>query len=942
MTKVVLHTPNENLIREIVGLLPVGENDYSRYAIIFPGKRPAHFIRKHLAERERRSIIPPKIFSIDLFIEEIFRSQVNNSAKSIDLSDAIAILFEIHNEIEERLGGTHFRSLDGFIPLAIKIYQELEELVFSGESVEQLKRVFSTIPYGRIHSIGLYYERFYAQLKSLGLTSRATMYRAVAENIRNIDLSDYDRIILAGFYALTSIDRQIFSHLLEFPNTQILYQEGVGLRPHLENLGISQESVQSGREETDNTKPDVHLISSVDTHGQVFALAELLKGKIERSEAVDESSVIVLPSSEALFPVYQFVLPLLKKGNYNIALGYPSNRTQVFGFLTTLSDLVCLRWEEKYEAKKYLKFIRFPYVKNIRYGSRTDVTRILSHQIEQYLNTRRGGAWITLEEIEKNQKIFEKALQMIHDKSSEISHVDLQKHLKAIHNQTIRAADNFKTIGEFSKRCVDVLTYIYKNSTAHLHPLFRDYALAIIEAFDHVNGSLLAGKNFDERNSYVTFIENILSQVSVPFSGTPLAGVQVLGLLETRNLKFDNVYMLDVNDDVIPGNSGKEMLIPQGVREKLGMETYHEREKLSEYYFDLLTRGAREVFLFYTENGKKEKSRFIEKILWNDQKRANSLDPDQRIRKVHYQISLSNTRPKPIPKTDQIVGFLKEFTFSASSVDCYLKCPIRFYFRFILRLDEKREITSEVDEMQIGTFVHSVLYLFHRNNLSRPLKHLDLSIDLIEEIVEEEFPKAFGAEELADRLLIKNQIKHRLREFVEKYEIPVSQKYRREIVLLEQRHEVVIGGYKLEGKIDRVEKRGDLFYVLDYKTGNTSLGINFKKLEEENRETWIKTIQSFQLPIYAILYRLISKVDLDHVYPAYLLLGSPDMNESIEAPLVKNTEGLKEGVELSERILLKILDEIMSKEVPFNPTSELNKECKGCSYNIICGTQWIQ
>lgn len=942
MTKVVLHTPDENLIREIVGLLPVGENDYSRYAIVFPGKRPAHFIRKTLAERERRSIIPPRIFSIDLFIEEIFRSKLNNSAKSIDLSDAIAILFEIHNEIEERLGGTHFRSLDGFIPLAIKIYQELEELVFSGESVEQLKRVFSTIPYGRIHSIGIYYEKFYAKLKSLGLTNRATMYRTVAENIRNVDLSDYDRIILAGFYALTSVDRQIFSYLLEFPNTQILYQEGVGLKPHLENLGITHESVQSGRKETDVTKPDVHLISSVDTHGQVFALAEVLKGKIERGESVDESSVIVLPSSEALFPVYQFVLPLLKKGNYNIALGYPSNRTQVFGFLTTFFDLVCLRWEEKYDIKKYLKFILFPYVKNIRYGSRTDITRILSHQIEQYLNARRGGTWITLEEIEENQKIFEKALQMIHDESGELSLVDLQKHLKAIHNQTIRAADNFKTIGEFSKRCVDVLTYIYKNSTAHLHPLFRDYALAIIEAFDHVSGSLLAGKSFDERNSYVTFIENILSQVSVPFIGTPLAGVQVLGLLETRNLKFDNVYMLDVNDDVIPGNSGKETLVPQGVREKLGMETYRDRERLSEYYFDLLMKGAKGVFLFYSENGKKEKSRFIEKILWNEQKKANSLDPDKRIKKVCYQISLSNTKPKPIPKTDQITGYLKEFTFSASSVDCYLKCPIRFYFRFILRLNEKREIASEVDEMQIGTFIHSVLYLFHRNNLNRPLEHTDLSVDRIREIVEEEFPKTFGAEELADRLLIKNQIKYRLREFVEKYEIPVSQKYHREIVLLEQRHEVVVGGYRLEGKIDRVEKRGNFFYVLDYKTGNTSLGINFKKLEEENRETWIKTIQSFQLPIYAILYRLISKTGFDQVSPAYLLLGSPDMNESIEAPLVKSTEGLKESVELSERILLKILDEITSKEVSFNPTRELNKECKGCSYNIICGTQWIQ
>ena len=135
---------------------------------------------------------------------------------------------------------------------------------------------------------------------------------------------------------------------------------------------------------------------------------------------------------------------------------------------------------------------------------------------------------------------------------------------------------------------------------------------------------------------YFNFLQQYVALQNVPFSGTPLRGLQVLGLLETRNLHFDDVYFLNVNDDVLPGGIGSDMLLPQQLREKLGLETRHDRDKLSEYYFHLLVRGAKRVHLFFSESGESDKSRFVEQLLWERQKR----DGIKFIRQLHSDNTL--------------------------------------------------------------------------------------------------------------------------------------------------------------------------------------------------------------------------------------------------------------------------------------------------------------
>ena len=128
-----------------------------------------------------------------------------------------------------------------------------------------------------------------------------------------------------------------------------------------------------------------------------------------------------------------------------------------------------------------------------------------------------------------------------------------------------------------------------------------------------------------------------------PFEGTPVKGLQVLGFLETRNLRFDRVFILDANEEVLPDTKKDDTLLPFRAREILGLPTYQDRDALVAYYFETLLQGADEVHLFFIENDKKERSRFVERLLWERQKRDRTTDTKNYLKSVQYRIGLKNS-----------------------------------------------------------------------------------------------------------------------------------------------------------------------------------------------------------------------------------------------------------------------------------------------------------
>jgi ATP-dependent helicase/nuclease subunit B len=952
MTLARIISVSKNLVDEVLSVMTVDGIDLDRILVVFPGKRPSHFLRKALAARLGKAFIPPRMYSYDEFIEHLSRKYLGNEKPDLDKLDASALLYDIHVGFSERLGGEHFSSFDRFLPLGFRLFDELEELLLAGADPRSVAETIGGLTFGGRHLLPEYFERFYKTIRSDGLITRSSRLVDVAERIESVDLSQFKRIILAGFYALTPTDRRIFSGLASREQTVMVFQEGPGLRSQLQWLEESGQNArplqmdlfdESGGNGTarEEVAPAIHLYKSTEAHGQIFALSAVLKSFLEQGEKLDERTVIVLPSSESLFPVLYHALALLGENDYNISLGYPLSRSPLYGLLGSLLDLIATARGETVHAGTYIRFVLHPYIKNFRFGRRTDITRVLFHALEELL-ARQTLTMVSLARLEGEHSLFERIARGLSDDSGPLSTTALKDHVKRIHDTVIRPFLMPGTLGDVATKIIDLVLLINSESTAYRHPLFARYAEELIGIAEKIRGSAAAGRRFEDVTSYATFLRDYVGPQVVPFPGTPLRGLQVLGLLETRSLSFDRVFVLDVSDDVIPGTRATETLLPQKVRKRLGLETHRDRERLIEYYFNVLMGGARDVYLFFTENDKRQRSRFVEKILWLQEQAR--MEPVDSIKQARYRIHLAHINPSAKEKSPPIADALKQFDFSATALDVYLRCELRFYYRYVLGLREKDEVRREVEALDVGNLVHRILKEYFDPFVGKTVGPADIKTDEMERMVEKVFDRTFENNQHGAVFLLKRQIVAKMKEYVEEYQKRVLEEGPVEIEGLEQEVSVRKNSVKFSGRIDRIERRDGRVYILDYKTrqDDAPQRIAWKKFNPTSRETWAEAIGSLQLPMYSLLYTELTGEPVRNVVPAFLFLGRNYIDRTIETGLSKDGVVTEEMQRNLHRVILGLAKEAQDPAIPFRPVEDLKKECPGCPYQVMCGTQWAK
>ena len=342
--KTLLISPRENLIDAILPHLKGAERNYSQTLVIFPGKRPSHFLRKALARRIGGSFIPPFIFSVDEFIDFVFARGRVESARGIEAIDAIALLYDLHRKAPNPIGGHRFMTTDAFFPLGLKLFRDLEELRIEGIPVSQVKEVDSLLSEGvpdrsleQLQTLSYFYEEFYKMLEASGYSSRSLRYEDVARRVTEADLAGFDQVVIGGFFALTRMEQILFVKMATWKNVLFLFQEGPGIEKTLRDTGLHPDR-SPGAEEEGATEAEIHFYRSPDTHGQVFSLSSVLKKTFSGPSSPDEKNVIVLPAAETLFPLYHHSLSLFDWESFNISLGYPLHRTPVYTFLNNLTE----------------------------------------------------------------------------------------------------------------------------------------------------------------------------------------------------------------------------------------------------------------------------------------------------------------------------------------------------------------------------------------------------------------------------------------------------------------------------------------------------------------------------------------------------------------------------------------------------------------------------
>jgi len=939
---VLLISPRKSLIKEIIPNLKRAQRDYSSNLVVFPGRRPSHFLRKALAGEMKGSFVPPVIYSMDEFIDYLYEK--NFPGRRLEGIDAVTLLYDIHCKALNPLGGASFMTPESFFPIGLRIYRDLEELYIECVDHQRLKEIESyteaVIPaqtLKRLQSLSFLYEEFYKIIAEQGFSTRSLRYRAASDMLDAGGTAGFQQVIFAGFFALTRSEKTLFQKLLLKDNTLCIFQDGRGMKEKLADLGVRPVS-----EQRHDAGPELHFYSSPDTHGQIYALRTLLEGKIQANEQLVDNAAIVLPSSETLFPLLRHGLSMMDKDSYNISLGYPLQRTPVFAFLNNLMELITNMDGDRIYVPDYLNFVLHPYTKNIYCNDNAEITRILFHAIEEGLAKNRTRTFVRLAEIEEDEELFQLVMDKLPHDQKGITKEFLAERLRRIHRNTIEKFLSFKNVADFSLKCTELLTYIFHNSTARLHPLFYPFSESFIAALEVISRSLMKDIVFAERSSYFTFFRKYSMTCYTPFEGAPLKGLQALGFLETRNLRFDKVFILDANEDALPDTKKEDTLVPFKARKILGLPTYQDRDALAAYYFDVLIQGAGEAHLFFIENDRKERSRFVERLLWERQKMDRTTDTKNYLKSVQYKIRLKNSLPPDIPKTNSIVRFLREFPYSASALDTYLRCQLRFYYAYVLRVDKKEEISGDIERVDIGKFVHHVLSQYFSKRKGHVLKEKDMDVAELSLLINRLFEKEYGAGSAGAVYLLKKQIKRHLGDLFERYFIPLIRAEAVTFLNCEEDIRIVKDSFNFKGRIDAIIRRGEKTVIVDYKTGSNPnyLKINFDKLDIENRETWSEAIGSIQLPFYLMLYAGWSGKAIRDLNGMFLLLGRSLINREIELLLFAEDDA-EEKYELLNRLIFRMLKEIVDPEALFRPALDRKKTCPDCSYQYICGTQWI-
>ncbi|MCX7985115.1 MAG: PD-(D/E)XK nuclease family protein [Bacteroidetes bacterium] len=934
MSTIKVITARENLIDEVIRHLFLEGKNLSTQAIVFPGKRPAHFLRKQIAEKFGSSYQPPQIYSIDEFIDTLVTRDTSPVPKKLSILDAVTILFDIHERKEYSLGKGVFRTFSQFLPIGIKAFHEFEELILADVEPVTFRSLMEAVPYGRMQALGQYYEEFYNVLQTQNYTTRALNYKRAALYVKHTP-PEYTVLVLAGFHTLTPIEQKLFAALQQYKNVVLLFQ-----KPSTDD----QKEKSLPHNKFLDFLPSLSITRAPDLHGQMFALASILKNT---NVPLDESTVVVLPTAQSLFPFLHSVIPVLGDVEYNIALGYPLVRTPLYGFLRKLLSVASTMNNEVISAPHYIKFLLHPYIKNIKYGTRTDITRILIQTLEESFVKNPSQRTFTLEQIEHETSLFQILEDRLKPLEPSITKDQICDHLQTIHNNTIKKVLCIQkqcSLGTLAEQLIEVLTFIHDSSAAKLHPFFNIYVDALIAELELLITSFVAPRTFSTPDEYTKFLHTYLINCSVPFPGTPLRGVQVLGLLETRNIQFRTVFLLDANEGSLPPISDPP-LIPHHVRIQLGLETNKEREELIAHYLRLLLQGAEHVHLFFSEthSGKKERSRYITKILWQIEQQKQQVCEQSLIQNVRYQLRLSTQPPQSLPKTLEMSEQLKASFFTATMLDTYLHCQLRFYYHYVLGLQEHETVFSDFEEKDIGIVVHRILQRMYKPFINTPLtpeklQHLDLDM-----LVTVTLQEQFGSPIQGRLTLIQRQLRTQLKEYIEAYQLPLLRKHQITILGLEQVCSFSHSGVLFSSKIDRIEQRTNTIYILDYKTSSnvTNYKINFSRVDPSERASWSKAIGSLQLPLYTMLYSTLSTIPSTAIVAGYIFLGRTKLNENCEISLYDSNDQALKWQPILENIILSLVKEICDPNVPFTPTENFKNHCPWCPFTILCGTQWI-
>ena len=881
-----------------------------------------------------KSFIPPHIFSIDDFIDYInFGQKIPPKSKDLDAC------FLIYNLVAKYIplllkGRSNFSE---FLPWAREIVAFIEQLDLEDIPNDSLRDIEKSAQIGYdvppsinrlLQDIVVLRKAYHSAFKEKNIFSRGMRYLRAAECSAKNGLSEFNSVLFCNFFYLHKTEQNLIKNIYEKGKATCIFQgdpkQWSVLENNLKMLGSLTKLSQK------NTDFKTFFYQGFDMHSQVCIAHKILKSDIkDKSKAV-----IVAPRSETVVPLLTEISPSVDE--FNVSMGYPLKRSTVYALTTSLARAQNNRRDDDYYAKDYLALLKHPLIKNIKISEDATITRIIIHKIEECLKgiieTSIGGSiFIGLDQIEQEQSIYEVCSQILQGMGIDVSAKKCKDTIRQLHNLFLRSWEKIRTFSDFSQNFEHLLNALVEKSMVSNFPFNIKVIDKMYEINEEFKNASFSDEKFEQFQIWDIF-DNKLEGEMISFSGSPLKGLQILGLFETRSLNFEDVIIVDMNESIFPKLKFYEPLIPREVMLRLGLNRLEKEEEIQRYQFMRLISAAKNVHLIYAENNVNEKSRLIEEILWDEQKKNKKLDVTQ-INQASFAIEVRSYSAR-IKKDSEMIDFLKGQTYSASRINTYLGCPLQFYYKYVMGLKEKEDLLTTPQASCIGTFIHELLEeTFKKFKGKKPI--IDQKFKkYFKKVMQERFKDQLARRMRADSFLLKKIISDRLERFLDnEIERDVE-----EIICLEEDR---FGKLKLNGKlfdftytVDRIDclKDGSIS-IIDYKTGGAD--ITPKRLAalsdmEMNREAIKETVKSFQLPLY---YYFIKQdfPDMDvnaQLYNIRNLQQSAFISEADYPNRQKIMEICLKGLEA-------IFAELFNPQIPFEPDKDENR-CRFCPFVSMC------
>ena len=791
-------------------------------------------------------------------------------------------------------------------------------------------------------TLGPIYRRFRERLSSLGIAYNGMVQRAVADRIRGggFAFPEPRRYVVAGFNALSECEKRLFGFLATAAETDFYWDYDSYYKddPEQEAGMFVRSNVAQFPPRTelrhDNMRGEKQIVSVAAVSNAVqckYAAAILADLACRRREedpgiaagarpALGKETAVVLTDENLLLPLL-YALPA-DIGRVNVTMGFPLRQSLAYTFVERLVELQNHRRRKGDGCTFYhadvAGILAHPYVAECDAA----LTRTMHEEIVRDRRISVDAAWLGRNELLK--RIFTPAATW-----RELSDYMLDV-VAAVARQPYQ--------GDDARQRVEFLAVIAEQVTK------------LRNSLDECDIDLTA-------EVYTSLLRRHLQTLRIPFEGEPLEGIQIMGILETRNLDFENVIILSMNDDNFPGNHmAQASFIPYNLRAAYELPTPEHHEGVYAYYFYRLIQRAKTVHMLYCSHADDkstgEPSRYIYQLDYES-------GFDVRKVEVGVDVNLAETAPIEVPKDDGVMARLERFvdaqspaTLSPTAFFRYVACPLRFYFHSIARLEADDEISEEVDAPMFGTILHAAVQTLyariageaHPGETLRAMIRTGEVAQAVEAAINENYlqDKHATAEDYSGNLLLVKDIVIRyLRGGVMPYdaahdafavsglEEPVAYPFR-----------FRAGGRDLEMKFagiaDRIDTLDDgALRVVDYKTGAPHL--EFDGVESLFTGTGKQRLSNIlQTLLYAMMLHRSRGCDVE---PALYYVRN--MNRPGYSPQLDDKQTGVKGArytlyrERFEELLRAQLAELYDTSVPFRQCEDADT-CKYCDFNVIC------